>query len=223
VRVPVGEGGVGLQRDVGGAGVAEGALDDVGGLGKTLVHIAVGLVDTAEDVGGLAGVVVDEGFFRVEGVLDAEDLRDRLILHPDQAAGPPRRLGVHRRHAGDGLPDVADLADGERGLVLTDRDRAELLRQFFTEHHPADAGQREGGADVDAADPGVGAGRAQELGVEHAGQRHVGHEAGAPGDALGAVDLGAGAAEQSIGREVAHAVSRARASRASRAASRILV
>jgi hypothetical protein len=69
---------------MGGARVAVVRAEHEIGAGEGGVDVSEGLVDPPEDVAGLAGPLVDGRQARVEGVVGAEDGRERLVddAHP---------------------------------------------------------------------------------------------------------------------------------------------
>jgi hypothetical protein len=119
-----------------------------------------------------------------------------LVVHPDERERLRRRfLGVrdHRRHR---LALVARHVDGEDRAVPQRRAEVGIApREVSAGHHRVDARTASRGLDVHAPDAGVGVRRTQELGVQHAGEFHVGDVAGAAGDLLDHVESPDGAAD----------------------------
>ena len=162
-----------LERDVGGARIVVLRLEHEVGAGEGGVGLPEGLLHRAQHVALLPRLVVDGALARVEGVLGGEDGRQGLVHDPDQARGVPRDLLGHRGHAGHRLAHVADLADGEGGLVLHHRDGAVAHREGLPRHHREDPRQRQSRPRVEREDAGVGVRGAQDLGVGEARELDV--------------------------------------------------
>ncbi len=154
----------------------EGALESLG-VGRQL-----------PDVGNVAAELGVHELVAVKGALEVEHRRQRLVLDDDVARrvdGQVRRLGDDD---GDRVADVVDSLDGERqvlgGLhVLGHRPRAgqggaPRLTQVRSGEGGDDAGPRSGGGEVDRDNAAVGDGRADEGGVQRAGDGEVGDETG---------------------------------------------
>ena len=94
--------------------------------------------------------------------------REGIVLDLDEARGLLGGLLVDRGDGGDRVADEADDVEAERVLVLRDGEDAEGRREGVAGEHGDHAGEGGGAARVHAHDARVGAGRAVELGVEHA-------------------------------------------------------
>ena len=121
-------------------------------------------------------VVPDHRRVRLERLLRRRHRVERLVVDHDQLEGVLGRVGVLRHHGGDLLALEAHLVRGEHGLrVAGERGHPgePVLGHQLARDHGHDARQRRRRGGVDGGDPGVREGGAQQLEVEHAGQRHV--------------------------------------------------
>ena len=110
------------------------------------------------------------GLHRLHRVIDA---RQFLVFHVDQVDGLARDVLVDGGHRSDRFACVANLAAGEKRLIL-DRRAEFLIRQVVRGDGRAYARECAGTTDVDGNDARVGVRRPQRLAVQHARQGEVG-------------------------------------------------
>ena len=141
-------------------------------------------------------VVVDLRRALVAGVCGRRARRQLLVVDLEQLGRIARLMVGLRDHAGDGVADIADLALGEhrmgaglhvRAVPGLDHPAADQIApagrlDVVAGEHREHAGRRRGAALVDAADPGVRMGRADEIGIDLAGPVDVVREVPGPGD-----------------------------------------
>jgi hypothetical protein len=181
-------------------------LVDVRGLLEARVDIAAAQLEVVaqvrvragveDDVGeGRAGVgwlVVDEWRVVGQGLVEAEDGRQLLIVDLDQVDGLLRDIGVHRCDRGHRVTDEADLAHRQDRHVAEDRPELGLdvrsRGHVLTREHGVDAWECLCRGRVDARDPRVRCRAPQELGVEHARDLDVDRVRDAAGHAFACVD-----------------------------------
>src|SRR5262249_48130992 len=82
-------------------------------------------------------------------------------------------LLVHRADAGNVIADIADLVDGERGLVMADGQNAVFVRRVLADDDRDYALQCERTRRINALDECVRVWRVQDLANEHAGHAEV--------------------------------------------------
>ena len=171
--VPLDEGAAELERRrVEAVEVQLGDRDDVVGLGERRVDVA-----PLPDAGVRhvpAALLVEDGRAGLERDPGVDDDVERLVVDLDQlrrVAGELARLGDDR---GDGLAEVAHLADRERvvpdlaaGVGGDLEERVGEDRDLVARQRAVDPRQRERGADVDRADARVRVRRAHEMQVAH--------------------------------------------------------
>ena len=150
----------------------EPVVADVVRASETRVEVPEAEMDLFEDVGAL-GLLVDLHVLALERVFDGEDRFQVLVVDLDQRQCLKRSVLVDRRDSGDRLADVADLVDGERGLVLGRGHDPHLLGHVRADHCGHDPGVGERSRDVDTADACVRPRRPQESPVEHPRQKDV--------------------------------------------------
>jgi hypothetical protein len=148
----------------------------------------------------LAGLLVDDRGVRAERSGGARGERQRLVVDLDQ---PERLLGGGRILGHDGHDRLArepDLPDGDQGVV---RDRVAVdevhVRQVVCRDDRDHAGMLARGGRVDAADPSVRVGAAQQLGVSQPGHAQVHREAAPAGHLVDPVASGDGFADRAGG------------------------
>ena len=183
-------GGVGLNQGVLKLAAAEAGFHHQIRLGKTFLHIPLFQVELVADVGALdreadaaaivlAPVLVNQGLV-FHGLLDGVYYRQRFILHIHQGGGFPGGLLGLRRHGGHGLSLVANLVQGDDGLVGDELPVGH--RVVRPGDHRPNAGDRLGPLHADRLNPCVGMGTAGQGAVELAGEVHVRAIPGTPGD-----------------------------------------
>ncbi len=131
------------------------------------------IVDVVIDERVLRIGIVDHGRAGLQGVLDVEHRRQRLVVDPHFRH---RLIGLARTVRDDGddrLALVAHLVDRERRLVvLAEIDQAEqgveVARHIGAADDPAHAGERSASAGVDAAQARMGMRAADHLQMQHA-------------------------------------------------------
>ena len=192
MRVDLGERAAGLDGEMGLGRRLELAFDDDVAVAPALDDVPfddlrvgerVPLRYRREDLEVICQLLVDERRVRSQRLLDCQDRGQLLIIDLDQPAGLPRRRLVLGRHCRDRLADIADLADGDRGLVL-DEGAHPVIAEILAGQHGMHArvGARRRG--VVAQDPGVSVGALQDRAVEHSRAREIGDVLRAPGDLL---------------------------------------
>ena len=166
---------VGLDRRVGRAVEAVVGFDHLVRILEALVHVPEGQLDVLGYVAalGLLGRLVDLGLPVGQGLFRLEEGGQDLVVDLDQLQRAVRRVLVHRSHGGHLVPDEAHLVEGQGVLVRSPGDHPVLGGQVLAGDDRVDALQREGAAGVDPADPRVGVGAPQALGVQHPGQGDV--------------------------------------------------
>ena len=176
VAVHEGEGGLVLQVAV---------LDDAGlelpfehpvGGAELRVDVPVLGAERADDVAGPL-LVQHRGAF-LHGVLGGEHERQHLVLHVDEVQRLLGREQVHRHHRGDGVAHEPGLLGEDQpvGHIPVGHVQgpgvpggAELAGgQVLGQDDRLDPGQGPGPVRVDAGDPGMGVGAAQDLAHQHA-------------------------------------------------------
>ena len=155
---------------------------------EPLVHVAELEVDELVEVAAVA-VVVDARLRVRNGMLGVRDGRQRLVRHVDQLERGGRDVLAHRGHARHGVTHEPHLVDRQGVLVLAHRQDAERDRQVPSGQHGFHARERPGFRWVDAGDPGVGMGTAEQFGVQHARKEQVVGEPRGTGDLGRRVDL----------------------------------
>ena len=191
VVAPLGQDQLRLHGVVGHLGELEGVLEDPfrGGepvldaaLAAFVVEAHVGVLPGLVVHGGIAGVfraVFAHGFVQgrgvgVQGRIQGQERRERLVLHadePQRLGGRLRGLRGHRRHR---VPFIADLVHGQHRDVLHQRAvvGGDVLQVRGREHrgHP---GMGLCGRGVDGQDARVRVGAAQDPRMEHVRARQV--------------------------------------------------
>jgi hypothetical protein len=181
------------------------ALDRDVGLGERRLEVAPRELHARRHVGGSlrgrddtlgAQVLVQDRRIVPHRLAHVEHVRQHLVVHLDPAQRFVGDLPGRRRHGRDGVAvvehlvareDVAGQVAEVRGRLPHERLLRRDLRQVGRRRDRLDAFERLGRADVDAEDPGVRVGTAQDLPPEHAGEREVRGEVGAAGDLVDAV------------------------------------
>ena len=132
----------------------------------------VGALDGETDAAAVvaAPVLVDEGLV-FHGLLQGVHHGQELIVHLHQGGGLPGSLLGLRRYGGHRLPLVADLVQGDDGLV--GNELAVGLRVVRPGDDNPDAANRLGLLHPDGFDSGVGMGTAGQGAVELSGEVHV--------------------------------------------------
>ncbi len=165
---PFADGGVRLHGGVIGPVALKAVGPDVVALMESLFHVAEFLVYLDADVALV--LRVDLGLVFVHRRERVQNRRQDLVFDVDQAERLDGGLLVHRGHGRNLVADLEHFFDGEYGLVVAGRgDAVKGRRHVLRRNDGLDARQplRLGG--VDAEDPGVGVGAAQDLADEHAG------------------------------------------------------
>ena len=173
-------------------------LDDDIGLGEAGLDVALGVLDGARDVRGLAverHPVVEDGRVVGQRVVDLDGVRQDLVIHLDQLAGLRRDGLGHGRDGGDRvtmeqrLVPRHHIAAHPAHVLNAERHRCvdREIDDVGGGHHRLHAGQGLGPGRVDGLDDGMGVGAAQHLAPDHAGHARVGREGRAPGDLVGPV------------------------------------
>jgi hypothetical protein len=160
-----------LHRQVRVALVEKDILEDVIGHSQRLIDVAELVRMIAMDVALLA-VVVDAGFGVGQRVFRIVDRHQRPIADLDQAHGRIRGLLVHGDHRGDRIADMAHMI-GQRKLVDRHWHDAEWHREILAGQYQVHARMPGRRRKVHFLDDGMRMRRAQQLAVQHAGQRQV--------------------------------------------------
>ena len=172
VRVDARDRAVRLDGHVRGPRVPVRLAHDGRGPGHRLVDLAELQMDVLGDVPDLRPLV-DLDLRMLERVLGREHRRQHFVVHLHQPQRLVRRPLVDGGDAGHGIADVAHFLHRERRLVLRPGDDAVLERQLGADQRRHHAGQRLGGARIDAADPRVRVRGPEDLRVQHPRQRDV--------------------------------------------------
>jgi hypothetical protein len=177
---------------------AELALDHDVRLGEALLEIAPVDGKAKRHVARVLGrgldaaraqVVVEERSVGPHGFDDVEDDGQRLVLDPDPTEcllGQRRCRGRHCRHRVAVIEHLVASEDIACEVPVVHRTLtaaallARLLGKILGRDHRLDAREIEGGRDVDAHDPGVGVGTAEDAAVQETGREAVGSEVRAP-------------------------------------------
>ena len=168
---------------------------------------AVAALDFEDQVG--AELLVQHRRIRIEAARDVGDRRQGFVIDRDRLGAVDRRVAVVRDDGGHHVAHVVDLARGERRaqhLVhrpsVRERHRMDAgeraqprRRPVLGGEHPEHARQRPGGARVDAPDPGMRVGRANEGDMRGAGGLDIVDEPPAPLEKL-VVPRGASASDR---------------------------
>ena len=151
--------------------------DHVGLLEGAVGALAVADLPVVDDVVVLVLLVVaDHRRARGQRLRRVDDRRQRLVLDVDQLARVLGDVGVVGDDAGHLLALEAHLVGGQHGLGVVGQRRHPgqvAGRHHLAGQHQVHAGDLPGPAGVDRLDPGVGQRAAQDLHVQHAGQRDV--------------------------------------------------
>ena len=169
---PVGHRGVLFHREVRAALEEKRVLAHQVGVSESLLHVAELEVNQLVQVAPVA-VVVDAGLGVGERVSGVGDRAQRLVLHGDAAERGGGRLLAGRGDGRHGIAHEPHLLEGERVLILTDREDPKRDREVLTRKHGLHTRKRGGSRRVDRDDAGVGMRAAQQLRVQHPGQEQV--------------------------------------------------
>ena len=131
-----------LDRQVRVALVEERVLEDAVGVGERLLDVAEPQRHDLVDVADVA-VLVDARLGVGEAVLRIAEGPQRLVVDVDQIERLERRQLVAGDHRGDRIADKAHAIDGERVLVLADREDAVRDGEVAARQHEVDAGVRQ--------------------------------------------------------------------------------
>jgi hypothetical protein len=164
--------GVLFEGDVRAALVEKEVLVDAVGVREPSVDVAELHRDELVEVARVA-VVVDARLGSRDGVFDRADRRQRLVVDFDRIERVERRVFVDRGDGGDGVSHVTNAVERERVLVLRHRKDPERDREVPTGRGGDDSGHPERLRHVDAGDPGVSHGRAEEPAVQHPGKEEI--------------------------------------------------
>ena len=179
----VGDDAVGLDRCRAVALPTQRLHDDEVGAREGAVRIAVAQRAVDDDV--RADALVEDGLRRVEGILDADDRLQRLVVGDDELGPVFGEIPRFRGNRGDRLARVPRTVAGHRVIAELVRDPGGegigQLRQLGTGERGRDAGQLQGGRDVDRPELCMRPGRAREGDVQRVRDRDVVHEPAAPG------------------------------------------
>ena len=160
-----------LERGMGYLGAIEAVLTNVVRLRKTGLHVSEMMMVFPLDV--VRPVIVDQIVYRQHRCFGIEIGWQDLVIDTDQSKGffrDPFRL---RRHAGHVVANVANLVDGENGLIVTDGEYAVLHRRVQAAEHGVYAGQAFRRRGVDGANTRVGMRAVQDPAYERAGQQEI--------------------------------------------------
>ena len=158
-----------------------GAHNEVGG-GEGAFDVAVGVGDRARGDVAAEGLK-DEGSARIQRLLRGCHRRELFVVDFDQLAGVFGQIPGLGDHQGNRIAHQPDLVGGQHGerrpSAARHRQDAERTGAHVGLHVAAGVDRDDPrclpcGAGVDAADPGMREGAAQEAGVEHPWQLHVG-------------------------------------------------
>ena len=130
--------GVLLDRQMRVAFVEEGVLEHVIGRRQRGLHIAEAERDELVDVPGVA-VVVDAGRVVPKAIVRTAERPQRLVVDGDQIQRLEGGQFVARNHGRDRVADESHAVDGERVLVLADRQDAVRNRKVGAGEHEMDA------------------------------------------------------------------------------------
>ena len=162
--------------------LGEGLPGDMRGAGEGGVAIAIGLAELDQNIA--LPPVADQRRVRARRLAAAGDGRQDFVLDLDRRGGVLRQIAVFGDHRGDRLADMAHLVAGKneggrvfRNLVGLEPQRHPRLGDMGTEigagidrMHPL---QPRRGGTIDALDPGMRVGAADEGRVQHAGDADV--------------------------------------------------
>src|SRR5262249_49858415 len=118
-----------------------------------------------------------------------------FVVHIDQFESCLRDRFGGRDNAGNVVPDVSDLVERERVLIMPNWQDAVSFGSIFAYDNGDDAVEFLSASDVDAFDPRVWIGRVQNLADQHAGDTEVVGIFACPGGLLSRVDHGRGLAD----------------------------
>ena len=183
----VGDAAAGLHRSRVDARVDDVLGDDHVGAGEDRLgrRLVAGLPVEAVVVGLPLEVVADHRGVRREGGAYVDHRRQGVVLHVDQLERVARRVAVLGHHERDLLALEPDLVGGEHGLHVVGQGGhpgQPLSGQVGAGDDRLHLGVGQRGGRVDADDPGMGDGRAQDREVQHPGQLDVVDVAAHPAD-----------------------------------------
>ena len=224
---------VGFQVEVMNAGEVEAVGEHRHRCRERLVHVAIAegifgqhVLRRLRGAGGacpgrrhaaLGRVIEQCRRIRCECCFGRHQRRQDLVIHHDRPGGPEGSLFITSNDRRDGVTDVADPIGRDHRLIV-ERHAVERIgedRGVLPGQHHGHAGNGSRGGGIDAQDTGVGVRTAQQLAVQHAGQRYVESVGGTPGHA---VTRGGG--KRRGGDAVHHAAASARGFAAIRRAAR---
>jgi hypothetical protein len=172
--VPLRDHAEGLHRVRAEAVPAELLGEDVVGVAERRIDVAPLELPLVDDVRPL--LLEDQRRRRRHRGEGVHHRGQRFVLDVDQLERVFRQVAVRRRDRGDGLADEAHLADREAVYAPAVGDRRQRCRPaagVVARDHGADARERLGAARVDANDPRMGVGAAQDCAMQHPGKDGV--------------------------------------------------
>ena len=179
-----------LDRHAAAAMLPELVLEDMRGVGEGGIDIAVCELERGQYIGAERGVRSRRAVFDRRAAV--ADRRQRIVMHGDRGGsvfGDVAGVGDHHR---DWLADIIDFGARQHVLGAQRRNRriwqqhrhrlaAHRIRQIVGGDDGVDAGDRQRRFGVNVEQARMGIRRADEAGVQHAGQFHVVDEAAAAG------------------------------------------
>src|SRR3990170_4524422 len=170
--LPLADGGMRLHGDMGGPIPLKAIGPDVVALLESHFYVAEVLVYLYADVALVLRVYL--GLIFIHRPERVQNRRQHLVFDVDQSERLDGGLLVHRGHGCNLVADLEHFFDGKYGLVVAGRGDAVKGRwDVLRRNDGLDAREllRLGG--IDAEDPRVGVGAAQDLADEHAGHLQV--------------------------------------------------
>ncbi|MNK95796.1 hypothetical protein D3C87_1160520 [compost metagenome] len=185
------------------------AFEDEVGLGEAALHIAPLDPHRRQYEVAAGRAVVDQRGAGRGGIVHGEHGGQWLVFDLDQLHGARGDLLADGGHGGHAFAPVAHLVvedvlvAGDRGGARVRRARVQHARHVLMGEHGLHAGQRQCGRGVDAADACMGHIAALHLGVEQAGERHVGDVLRVAGDLVEQVRALDAVSDHGVGHRVA--------------------
>ena len=186
VLLDMSDGRVGLHRKVLHSRKAEGVFKNIVSAFKTLLHIALGVTETITEVGSgklrgnfitlphhfsPAGCrVVHQRRARCQRFIDRGYGRQFLVLDFEQIQGLFRRRLVYRCNRGHRISDIANFIHRHDGLIFIGGAEHPEPPLIIAGDDGVNSGQRFGPAAIDASQPGMRIGTAEDFGVSHSRQ-----------------------------------------------------
>ena len=179
-RIPVGQHRARLQRHAGVAAENELGLNHFVGPGKGFVDLAG--IEIALEGEIVAEVGMNDRRLGSQRRAHVCDRRQFIVVDHHLLGSVFGERAAARDDGSDGLALPADAVDGDgvlrrrlQALQMSEHadPRRDNIREFGSGDHGDHAAHRLGGGGIDADDPGMGIGRAQEHDMRHPRQAHV--------------------------------------------------